>query len=78
MIRTQIYITAQEKKALLKMTQHTGQSQSELIRQAIDLLCQFTQTHSADRLNLLKSAKGIWGNRNKADFVAIRKSMDRL
>ncbi|MCX7120627.1 MAG: ribbon-helix-helix protein, CopG family [Gammaproteobacteria bacterium] len=76
MIRTQVYITEQEKKALTQLTLHTGESQSELIRKAIDLLCQLQAKES--RAQLMRSAKGIWKNRtNDDDFIAIRNEMDR-
>jgi len=76
MIRTQLYITAQEKKALAQLTLHTGESQSELIRRAIDLLCQLQAKEN--RAQLLRSAKGIWKNRtNDDDFISIRNEMDR-
>ena len=36
MVRTQIYLTAEEHKALKTMSAGTGKKQSELIREAID------------------------------------------
>ena len=51
MIRTQIYITTQEKKALTQIALHTGESQSELIRKTIDLLCQSNQTSAKKIIN---------------------------
>ncbi len=78
MIRTQVYITNQEKKALVQIALQTGESQSELIRKAIDLLCQSAQFQATDRLKLLRSAKGIWKDRDEDDFTAIRNSMDRF
>ena len=59
------------------MAQQTGQSQSELIRQAIDLLCKSAKNKSNDRLQLMRSARGIWADRDDSEFIAIRKSMDR-
>ena len=76
MIRTQIYITAQEKKWLAQITRHTGESQSELIRKAIDLLCNLQSQNN--RIQLLRSAKGVWKNRKcDADFLSLRSEMDR-
>lgn len=78
MIRTQIYITEQEKKALMQMSRETGHSQSELIRHAINLLCESIKTTATNRLKLLRSAKGIWEDRDDSEFVSIRKGMDRF
>lgn len=76
MIRTQVYITQQEKKALSQIADHTGSSQSELIRQAIDLLCK--QHAHPNRMHFLKSARGIWKNRaDKYDYISARKEIDR-
>lgn len=74
MIRTQVYITAQEKKALVQIAQYTGHSQSELIRKAIDLL--LSQSQLSNRIHLLRSAKGLWKN-NQTNFTSFRKEMDR-
>lgn len=76
MIRTQIYITEQERRSLGQLSRHTGKSQSELIREAIDLFCQ-SQTME-NRIDLLQSAKGIWQDRKDlSDFETLRKEFDR-
>lgn len=79
MIRTQVYITEQEKKALTQLSKQTGQSQSELIRQGIDLLCQSIQDKSKDRLKRMRAAFGIWKDRTDLDefFAQLRKEGDR-
>lgn len=76
MIRTQIYLTEQEQTALKALTQQTGKSQSELIRDAVDkLLAQFD---SRSRLDKLRAARGMWKNRDDlADFEATRRSLNR-
>ncbi|MDP2784258.1 MAG: ribbon-helix-helix protein, CopG family [Sulfurimicrobium sp.] len=76
MIRTQIYLTEQEQTALKALTQQTGKSQSELIRDAVDrLLAQFD---SRSRLDKLRVARGMWKNRDDlADFEATRQSLNR-
>ena len=38
MVRTQIYLTEREQKALRSMSSLTGKSQSELIREALDTM----------------------------------------
>ncbi len=75
MIRTQVYITTQEKKLLAQITQHTGETQSELIRKAIDLLCQLQS--KKNRTQLLRSAKGVWKDRERTSFTSMRQEMDR-
>lgn len=77
MIRTQIYITEAEQKALKSIAARTGAKQSELIRRAIDqFIARFRET---DRLKLLQQAKGIWKDRTDLpDFRQIRRELDRV
>lgn len=75
MIRTQIYITKEEKKALEQIAKQTGQSQSELIRQAIDLMCQSIK-NKTDRTQLILSTAGTCKD-NDFDFETLRKESDR-
>ena len=77
MIRTQVYVTTQEKNELLQMTKQTGLSQSELIRKAIDFFCQSNKENFINRVQLLRTAKGLWENKDHTDFNFIRKTMDR-
>ena len=75
MIRTQVYITEQEHRALQDMAIEMGKSQSELIRVAIDNLVAAKAVNHRDRL---KQAIGIWADKkNMPDFDAIRKEFDR-
>lgn len=77
MIRTQIYITEAEQKALKSIAARTGTKQSELIRRAIDqFIARFRET---DRLKLLQQARGIWKDRTDLpDFRQIRRESDRV
>jgi len=79
MIRTQIYITKEEKKALEQIAAETGQSQSELIRQAINQMCQSLKSKTEDRLERLRAAQGIWADRTDLDefYANLRKEWDR-
>lgn len=77
MIRTQVYITEQEKKALTQLSKQTGQSQSELIREAIGLLQNTMKRKTDDRLKRMRAARGIWKDRNDSEFLKIRQSMER-
>lgn len=69
MVRTQVYLTEEEKIAIIQFSDSTGKSQSQIIRLAID---SFIKTHSLKG----ESAFGIWKD-NKADFLNIRKELDR-
>ncbi|MCB0260976.1 MAG: ribbon-helix-helix protein, CopG family [Calditrichaeota bacterium] len=77
MIKTQIYITEAEQKALKSIAARTGTKQSELIRRAIDqFIARFRET---DRLKLLQQARGIWKDRTDLpDFRQIRRELDRI
>jgi hypothetical protein len=77
MERTQIYLTQEERVALSEVAEHTGQTQSALIRQAIDShLRRYLDTH---RPALLKKGRGLWqGRTDLPDFAKLRKEWDRL
>lgn len=77
MIRTQIYITEQERAAINQMVHQTGQTQSEIIRIAIDKF--FEQNSLQHRRQKLQQAAGLWKERQDLpDFVALRAELDRL
>lgn len=77
MVRTQIYLTPEEQSGLRSLARRTGQSQSELIRQAIDGMLR--QRQDTDRQLLLEQAYGIWADRDDLpDFSALRREMDRI
>ena len=76
MVRTQIYLTEQERSNLLTLAESSGKNQSELIREATDrFLEQFNDTW---RQKVLKNAAGMWKNRDDLpDFSALRRTLDR-
>ncbi len=77
MLRTQIYITENEKTELKKLAQRTHKSQSELIRLAIDYFCKNQLQNN--RLAILRSAKGLWSQRHDLpDLKSLRKEGDRF
>lgn len=76
MVRTQIYLTDEEKGALEAIAQRSGMTQSELIRQAVDgFLGRFQE---GNRGELLRSGRGLWKDRkNLPDFPRLRRELDR-
>jgi len=77
MVRTQIYLTKEEKEALEELAGATGQSQSELIRAAIDAFLARYLEHV--RLDRLQQASGLWRDRDDLpEFARIREELDRF
>ena len=76
MVRTQIYLTENQRDELATIAETAGKKQSELIRDAIDLL--IDQAGSSRRELVLREAAGIWKDRTDLpDFKAIRTEWDR-
>jgi Arc/MetJ-type ribon-helix-helix transcriptional regulator len=68
MVRTQVYLTEEEKSSLESAAVSHGISQSDLIRQAIDEL--LAKTGQIDKVSILDEIAGIWSERN--DIADIR------
>ena len=68
MIRTQIYITEEEKKGLEAVANSQGVSQSNLIRQAIDNF--LARTNKLNKIAILDEIAGTWSD--KKDIPDIR------
>ena len=76
MIRTQVYLTASEKKALESIAKVTGESQSVLIREAIEKFIKDHKTMS--RPSAMQKAFGLWKDRaDIIEFSKIRSELDR-
>lgn len=76
MVRSQIYLTEQQRDKLAAMAKAAGKKQSELIREAIDRL--IDQVGSSRREQVLRNAAGIWKDRvDIPDFNTIRAGWDR-
>ena len=77
MIRTQIYLSPAQQKALKALATATGRTQSELIRDAIDRFV--GQRKTSERAAVLKRAAGLWRERKDLpDFAALRHEADRV
>ena len=77
MVRTQIYLTAEEHKGLKKLSAQTDKAQSELIRYAVDKLLADSKKNL--RLELLKTGKGLWQKRRDLpDFRKLREEFNRV
>ena len=76
MVRTQIYLTDQEKEALQVLAKRKGKKQSELIREAID---QFIVNSSIQKTeSVIDKLAGIWKDREDLPAAdALRKSWER-
>ncbi len=76
MVRTQIYLTEEEREDLRKIAKETGKKQSELIREAVD---EYVADRQADKqLEIIDKIAGIWKNRTTViDYEQVRKNWDR-
>lgn len=71
MVRTQIYLTDEEKRGLEAAAASRGVSQSDLIRQAIDDL--LARVGATDRSDILDEIAGVWrGRTDTPDVRALR------
>jgi predicted DNA-binding protein len=76
MVRTQIYLTENQRKELAAIAKAVGKKQCELIRDAIDR--HIDQAGREHRDFVLHKAAGIWKDRTDLpDFNAIRSEWDR-
>lgn len=70
MIRTQIYITKEEKEALDKLSKERNTTKSNIIREAIDQYV--ADSTLEEKKKKLKAAAGIWKDRDEGDIPDVR------
>jgi hypothetical protein len=76
MVRTQIYLTEEERDGLQMVAKSADKKQSELIRQAVDQFLDLAM--GSRRKAVLHAAAGMWRHRSDLpDFAAARRSWDR-
>lgn len=77
MVRTQIYLTEEERAALKRLAEERGTSQSALIREAVDIFLAARGTQSEKKR--IDESFGIWKDRENVHetFRQIRDSLDR-
>ena len=77
MIEAEISLTEEERLALDEISQRTGRSHSDLIREAVDrLIASFQQQ---DRRALMQQAKGVWKDRDDLpDLEELRREWQRF
>ncbi len=79
MIRTQVYLSREQEQALKSLALTSGIRQSELIREAVDLLLSEKNVMPHQWKQALHDMKGIWADDKNAEqrMQAIRKEFDR-
>ena len=76
MVRTQIYLTEQQRTELAAIAAHRGQRQSEVIREAVDRFIERNSHHRREAI--LRRAAGLWRDRaDVPDLDALRRGWDR-
>jgi hypothetical protein len=76
MIRSQIYLTEDERNSLKSISEETGRTQSALIREAIDSL--INKVNKKNNSKKRQEAFGIWKDKNDySDTEEIRNEFNR-
>ena len=76
MVRTQLYLTPQEREGLAALSLATGRNQSDLMREAVDRLIE--QFSAQRKAMVLDQAAGMWAKRGELPSVPrLRSQWDR-
>lgn len=77
MVRSQIYLTEEERSSLKSISKKTGRTQSDLIREAIDTL--ISKINNNDNSQKRQEAFGLWKDRNDyPDIEELRNEFERV
>lgn len=80
MVRTQVYLPKEQEQALKSLALASGTRQSELIREAIDLLLSDKNVMQGQWKQALPDMQGMWSDDESAEqrsMHTIRKEFDR-
>ena len=76
MVRTQIYLTEEERAGLAALAKSMDKKQSEVIREAVDRFLE--QARGSHRNDVVREVGGLWKNRKDLpDFAEARRSWNR-
>lgn len=79
MVRTQVYLSKEQEQALKSLALTSGTRQSELIREAVDLLLSEKNVMPYQWKQALHDMKGMWSDDENAEqrMQTIREEFDR-
>lgn len=79
MVRTQVYLSKEQEQALKSLALTSGTRQSELIREAVDLLLSERNALHGQWKQVLHDMKGMWADDENVvqRMQIIRKEFDR-
>ena len=77
MVRTQIYLTAGQKRQLERLAAASGKKQSEMIREAIDGY--LAKEEPKDWKEAFEAVRGMWADRDDIDefYADLRAGVER-